>query len=116
MMPRPGRLRTRNMRALIGTTGQRVESAINPYATTPTAWRYSPPVSAHESRGLLLLLFCASNGWRLRVESAGCWPNGAPRVVRLLIGNLTVHRFVVIVNLLRMVGAINGCVAFRFLF
>ena len=42
------------------------------------------------------------------------WPNGAPRVVRLLIGNLTGRRFVIIVNLLRLVGAINGSVVFLF--
>ena len=29
-------------RALIGTTAQRVESAVKPYARAPAAWRYSP--------------------------------------------------------------------------
>ena len=49
---------------------------------------------------LLLRLFCAGTGWRLWARSAWRRPNGTPRVVRLLIGNPTGRRFVVIVDLL----------------
>src|SRR6516162_2338291 len=55
---------------------------------------------------LLLFLFWSGSGWRR--------PNCGPGVVRLLIGNLTGRRFVIIVNLLRLVGAINGSVVFLF--
>ena len=56
--------------------------------------------SRTKDQALLLRLFCADTGWRLWARSAWRRPNGTPRVVRLLIGNLTGRRFVVIVDLL----------------
>jgi hypothetical protein len=53
-----------------------------------------------KDQALLLRLFCVGTGWRLWARSAWRRPNGTPRVVRLLIGNLTGRRFVVIVDLL----------------
>ena len=58
--------------------------------------RDPPRLIAHERR-----LFCAGTGWRLwGARSAWRRPNSTPKVVRLLIGNLTGRRFVVIVDLL----------------
>ena len=56
--------------------------------------------SRTKDQALLLRLFCADTGWRLWARSAWRRPNSTLRVVRLLVGNLTGRRFVVIVDLL----------------